>query len=66
VQPCRHGGICEKYAQQLYLCPTYFEVIIKTRVPLVQAIAPIQVLQLKPLGLAQSFNSVIVPKVQSH
>ncbi len=48
--------------QQLYLCPTYFEVIIKAKVLLVQTIAPIQVLHLKPLRLAQSFNYVIVPK----
>jgi hypothetical protein len=52
--------------QQLYLCPTYFEVIIKAKVPLVQAIAPIQVLHLKLLGLVQTFNSAIVLKVQSH
>ncbi len=62
MQPCRHGRICEKCVQQLYLCPTYFEVIIKAKVLLVQAIAPIQVLHLKPLRLVQSFNYVIVPK----
>ncbi len=66
MQPCWHGGICEKCAQQLYLCPTYFEVILKARIPPIQATTPIQVLHLKPLGLVQSFNSAIVLKVQFH
>ncbi len=65
MQPCGHFGICIKCMDAIYLCPTCFEIITNARVPLVPLVCrPIEVSQLKPIGLVQVFNSCIVPQME--
>jgi hypothetical protein len=62
-QPCGHSGIYTKCVRQIYLCPNCFKVITNASV-VVLVKQPTLGVWLKPLGLVQAFNSIVILKVQ--